>query len=87
MGGLMSFSKDIGDEQPGDRHTEEILQQISFIQIRDSECGVVGWRYKKNTPGLSLVSIRLFDSFQECFEKWQRSHRNPDDQDYTERGN
>jgi hypothetical protein len=60
---------DLNDKQS----TETELQRIVFVEVRDSECGVVGWRYREDTHDISLESNRLFDTVDEAIESWTES--------------
>ena len=52
---------------------EEILTKVSFIKIKDSECGMVGWKYELELPGLIFSSNRTFDSLPEAIEEFMQS--------------
>jgi hypothetical protein len=57
---------------------EKPLQKVVFVQIEDSECGVIGWRYQEiyhGAWGISSSSNRLFDTIDEAIECWQESRR------------
>ncbi len=78
----MSFLGDLGGDQPGKRHSEEILRKISFVQIKDGECGVVGWVYLVESESIQLRSNRTFDTLEEAIEDYlegrKRKNRNDD---------
>jgi len=70
----MSLLGDIGGNQPNN-HGEIELYTLSLVQVRDTECDVVGWRLKEDFVDLKVSSNRLFDSVDEAFEDWQQSRK------------
>ncbi len=67
------------DNEPNKRGRERDIQQIIFVEVEDSECGVRGWRYRRHTYGLISQSNMLFDTFEDCLEAWQESRSDDDD--------
>ncbi len=68
----MGLLGDIGGNQPNN-HGEVDLYSVSFVQIRDGELNVIGWRYREDFEYMTTESIRLFDSLDEAIEAWRES--------------
>lgn len=71
---MSDFLGDIGNNQPNN-HGEVELYTLSFVQVKDSECDVIGWRLKEDFVDLKVSSNRLFDTVDEAFEDWQESRK------------
>lgn len=63
----MSFLGSNDDPNPS---KETILEKVIFLKVEDSECGMVVWRYRKESHGIQLVSNRGFDSLREALQAY-----------------
>jgi len=60
------------DDEPNSSE-ETILEKVIFLKIRDSECGVVGWRYKEEHFGLATSSLRTFETLADALRGYLES--------------
>jgi len=61
----MTFLGDLGDES-NDGVQETILEKVVFYRVRDAECGVVGWRIQHESFGITVGSLRIFDTLSDA---------------------
>ena len=74
--GNMNFSGDSGEsDDERNHHSETELQNVMFVEILDSECGVTGWRCRESDRWVDVESNRLFENVEEAIQDWQQSRR------------
>jgi hypothetical protein len=66
----LMFENSDNDPNPSE---EEILEKVIFLKIRDSECGVVGWRCQNEYFGLTTESLQTFDTLVDALRDYLES--------------